>query len=303
MMTMPGSFLTLPSGTLYVHDFDGGGINGDQVVAIHGLGGNHLNWMAVAPGLSRWGQVSAPDLPGFGYSPPRKSFAVTAHAAAIAELLERNSRPALLIGNSLGGLVAITIAATRPELVGGMVLISPASPPRLRDPRIDRQVARRLLLQGAPVIGPAVVRSYWKRSTPRQQALDTLAVVCHRPHRVEGEMLERSLRLAAVRRTQPWAVTALVRSGRAAGVLLANRPRLARLVRAVQAPTLLIQGSHDRVIAGSGVEWMADLRPDWTRVLMEAGHCPQFDSPEECVEVISSWLGDRPAADPIAPAI
>ena len=36
------------------------------IVCVHGLGGSHVNWMAVAPGLARLGHVTAPDLPGFG---------------------------------------------------------------------------------------------------------------------------------------------------------------------------------------------------------------------------------------------
>jgi pimeloyl-ACP methyl ester carboxylesterase len=266
------------------------------VVALHGLGGNHLNWMAVADGLRRWGRVLAPDLPGFGYSPPARSYSIRAHARVVIDLLESLGRAGLLLGNSMGGLVAMRIAADRPDLVARLVLLSPASLPRVDDPRIDREVTKRLVLQAVPWLGPAMIRSYLRRFSPRQQALDTLAVVCHRPDRVPAQVLHRSLELAHVRRHQPWAVDALVRSGRSTGAVLVDRRRYARMVETIVTPTLLIGGAHDRVVPGSGTEWVASLRPDWRWVTLAAGHCAQLEQPEEFVRLVTDWLEEPVSA-------
>ena len=53
-------------GPVYVADFGG---DGPVMLLVHGLGGAHLNWMAVAPQLAAHHRVYALDLPGFGRSP------------------------------------------------------------------------------------------------------------------------------------------------------------------------------------------------------------------------------------------
>lgn len=291
---MAGRYQSFPSGILYVHDF---GSSGPPIVAVHGLGGAHLNWLAVAPRLTASAQLLAPDLPGFGYSPPRRSYSVRSHARAVTELLESLDRPATLMGNSLGGLVTIQVASERPELVKRHVLVAPAGPPRWDDHRIDRMVARRLLIQGLPAAGPLVVNRYWKATTPAAQMRDTLAVVCAHPERIPAAVIAPSLELANTRRRQPWAVGALVRSGRSAGGMLARRTQFRQTLERVAAPTLIVQGSADRIIPGSGVEWIAAARPDWDLVVMEdCGHCPQLEAPEEFVDIYVDWLNTATSA-------
>jgi pimeloyl-ACP methyl ester carboxylesterase len=244
----------------------------------------------VADRLSRTGHLIAPDLPGFGYSPPGRAYTVRSHAHVITEVIERLSRPATLIGNSLGGLVVIRAAHDRPDLVKRMVLVAPAGPPRLDDQRLDSMVARRLVLQGLPIAGPLMINRYWKATSPAVQLRDTLAVVCSHPERIPAEVLARSLELAAARRKQPWAVEALVRSGRSAGAMLAARQRFRVTLKEITVPTLIIQGAEDRIIPGSGVEWIAGVRPDWTLEVMEdCGHCPQLEAPVRFTDIVERW--------------
>lgn len=290
-----GAYRVFPSGTLYVHDYGG---EGDLIVAIHGLGGAHVNWMPPASGLARTGHLIAPDLPGFGYSPPRRSYSVSSHAQAVVEVLESLGRPAVLMGNSLGGLITIEVAASRPDLIDRLVLVAPATPPRWDDQRIDRVVAKRLLLQGIPAVGPAAISRYWKATTPAGQMRDTLAVVCAHPERVSRSIVEPWLQLASARRQQPWAIDALVKSGRSAGAMIARRARLARTVGQITAPTLIIQGARDRVIPASSIEWLTRVRPDWSLVVMEdSGHCPQIESPKEFVSIYDGWAGQTLTKD------
>jgi pimeloyl-ACP methyl ester carboxylesterase len=288
---MTGRFESFPTGTLYVHDFGG---TGAPIVAVHGLGGAHLNWLPVADRLRRTGHLLAPDLPGFGYSPPRPSYTVRSHARAITEIIERLDRPATLIGNSLGGLVAIRAAHDRPDLVQRMVLVAPAGPPRLDDHRLDPLVARRLVMQGLPIAGPMLINRYWKATSPAAQLRDTLAVVCAHPERIPTEVIARSLELAAARRRQPWAVPALVRSGRSAGAMLAARQRLRAILQRITAPTLIVQGAQDRIIPGSGVEWIASVRPDWKlEVMDDCGHCPQLEAPARFADIFDRWIDEQ----------
>ena len=292
---MSGSFQVFASGTLYSHDFGG---EGDTIVAVHGLGGAHLNWMPVAPGLTRTGHLIAPDLPGFGYTPPRRSYSISSHAQAVVELLESIGAPVVLMGNSLGALVTIQIAASRPDLVDRLVLVAPAGPPRWDDQRIDRAVAKRLLLQGIPAIGPAAVSRYWKATTPEAQMRDTLAVVCAHPERIPQSLVDPSLQLASARRRQPWALEALVKSGRSAGAMVTRRARMARTLGRINCPTLIVQGARDRVIPASAIEWLTSVRPDWDLAVMEdSGHCPQIEAPLEFVQIYDAWNSDIEARE------
>ena len=194
------------------------------------------------------------------------------------------------------------VASRHPHLVAGLVLVAPATPPSFTDPSLDRAVQKRLLMQGLPFLGPEMIRRYWNSVSPARQITDTLSIVCHHPERVSPSVLEESLQLAAARRHQPWAIPALVGSGRSVGRLLADRRSLRRLVQNITAPTLVIKGGHDRVVAGSGLSWLKEQRPDWThREMFDAGHCPQLEAPQEFLALVDDWL--REVGMRVAPAI
>lgn len=65
----------------------------------------------------------APDLLGHGRSPWRAPWTIDANVAALAEVL---TEPVVVVGHSFGGAIALHLAATRPELVKGLVLLDPA---------------------------------------------------------------------------------------------------------------------------------------------------------------------------------
>src|SRR5256712_10274317 len=118
-----------------VHYADFGG-TGPTLVLVHGLGGSHVNWMAVAPALARDARVLAVDLAGFGRTPlGERSADVHAHRVLLDRFLEAVAAgPAVLIGNSMGGLVAMMEAALAPERGAGGLPVAPAPPPAARGP-------------------------------------------------------------------------------------------------------------------------------------------------------------------------
>jgi pimeloyl-ACP methyl ester carboxylesterase len=94
------------------------------VVLLHGAGGSHLGW---PPGLRRLPDfaVMGVDLPGHGRSQPPGRQSINAYAANITALLrQQNLNQAILIGHSMGGAIAQTVALTHPDMVAGLVLIS-----------------------------------------------------------------------------------------------------------------------------------------------------------------------------------
>ena len=99
------------------------GGSGRPIVCVHGLGGNILNWVVLAPLLGRLGRVVALDLPGFGRSPlAGRSTRIGDQARVLARFLGHIGQPAMLLGSSMGGLIALQVAwETAPEGLPGRI--------------------------------------------------------------------------------------------------------------------------------------------------------------------------------------
>lgn len=90
------------------------------VVALHGWGRDRRDFVRVLDGLDA---VSV-DLPGFGTSPPpARVVGAAGYAEVLAALVEELGGRQVLVGHSFGGRVAAVLAAERPELVSGLVLV------------------------------------------------------------------------------------------------------------------------------------------------------------------------------------
>jgi pimeloyl-ACP methyl ester carboxylesterase len=105
-----------------VRYFVGG--EGEPLVLVHGLGGWAGNWLGVAPGLARERRVIVPELPGHGGSEPvRGATTLDPFVDRLVGVLEAEAAlQAPWVGHSLGGLIGIRAAATRPEAVSALVL-------------------------------------------------------------------------------------------------------------------------------------------------------------------------------------
>nr|WP_281352439.1 alpha/beta hydrolase [Phytoactinopolyspora alkaliphila] len=97
-------------------------------VLIHGLGGASTNWTFLMRELQGELDLWAPDLPGFGDSPPSGEHTVGAYVSDVIAYLETFDQPVHLVGNSMGGLICVLVASSRPDLVRTLTLLSPAMP-------------------------------------------------------------------------------------------------------------------------------------------------------------------------------
>ncbi|HEX4108618.1 MAG TPA: alpha/beta fold hydrolase [Solirubrobacteraceae bacterium] len=103
--------------------------SGEPLVLIHGLATTRGIWSAVVPRLRRHRRVTALDVPGFGQSPPAgDGFELEAVARRIGRGLRDAGVPSPyeLVGHSLGGAIALTLAAQQPADVRRLVLVAPA---------------------------------------------------------------------------------------------------------------------------------------------------------------------------------
>lgn len=122
---------TLALEGLEVSYLEGG--SGKPVVLVHGLGGQSLDWAPLLPELVRAGyHVYAMDLPGFGETakPRERTYSVREQATFVGSFLDAMGLDRLaLVGGSMGGWIAATVALDQPQRVERLVLMDSAGFP------------------------------------------------------------------------------------------------------------------------------------------------------------------------------
>lgn len=104
------------------------GTGDTTLVLLHGYGESLLAWRALADPLATRYRVVALDLPGFGVSDkPAHGYDLASMTARISAFIRTEARaPIVLVGHSMGGELAVSVALAHPDLVSGLVLIAPA---------------------------------------------------------------------------------------------------------------------------------------------------------------------------------
>ncbi len=110
-----------------LHTYRFGPTGPAQVLAIHGLTGHGNRWESMfsqhLPGTA----AVAPDLLGHGRSSWDAPWTIEANLAALTALVEAEAAgPVVVVGHSFGAAIALNLAATRPDLIAGLVLLDPA---------------------------------------------------------------------------------------------------------------------------------------------------------------------------------
>lgn len=286
-------------GPVHYADFGGSGV-GRPVVCVHGLGGSHINWMAVGPGLAEHGRVYAPDMSGFGRTPPSdRGSTVAANRQLLSDFLaEVVGEPAILIGNSMGGTLSILQAGTEPETVAGIVLVGPAVPRALLAP-FDPTVAKQFAAHAVPGFGAGYLKRRIEQLGPEGIIRETLDLCCVDADRVPTRAIEAATELRRERMAMPWAHESFLDASRSLMLTLLRRRSFDAHIAAIDAPGLIVQGAEDRLVPEVNARRVADLRPDWRyEVLHDVGHVPQLEVPELFIRLVNSWMSQLPAGTP-----
>ena len=282
-----------------VHYVDFGGAAGaPRVVLVHGLSGSHLNWCLLAPRLVAEARVLAVDLVGFGLTHPQGRAATVQTAAGMLDRFVREvaGGPAVLVGNSMGGMASIVEAVANPDAVAGLVLIDPVLP-LVRGVRPDRLVATTFLLYAVPGIGERYLARRRAAVAPRELVRQVLALCCVDPTRVPQELVAASVALAEERVAVAGLDAAFLSAARSLLRVSARRGRYWAAMRSIGSPVLLLHGEKDRLVSVHSAREAAARNPDWRfEVLSDVGHVPQLEVPDAVADLILDWLGTEGAA-------
>jgi pimeloyl-ACP methyl ester carboxylesterase len=171
-------------------------------LCLHGLGGSAVNFRAVAPRLRSRARVVAPDLLGHGRTYAGRAGdggAVEANLDLIARFVDEVvGAPVVLVGHSLGGILALLHTMRVPSDVQGLVLLDPPVPGRSRWPR-DWRLTARLAFLRAPGVGGLVARQL-ERLTPEALVARQLADATPHVDRIPAEVVDASVAEVVARR-------------------------------------------------------------------------------------------------------
>ncbi len=282
-----------------VHYVDyGGPADGPLLVLVHGLGGSLVNWAAVAPALVQTCRVVALDLAGFGRT---RSNGRSTSVHGNQELLHRfltqvAGGPAILVGNSMGGLISVLQTSAHPETVAGLVLVDPALPVGLRA-RPHPLVTLVFATYAIPAVGRAIVSRRRTAASADAQAMAVLRLCCVDPSRVPDDVLEQHVELVRERHDYPDIDAELIVAARSLLWVLARRREHAALLRSISAPVLLLHGDRDRLVPIEAARAAAHANPTWRfEVAQDVGHVPQLEVPDWTVARVRDWLATDGAA-------
>jgi len=243
---------------------------GPPLVFLHGLGDQAGSWARVAPVFTARYRVWVADLPGHGASDPLTGelsmTTVVAGAERLVAAATEGSRPAVLVGNSLGGWLATLVAYRHPE-----------------------QVARLVLINGGAIAGEPGGPSLAPKDRKAAAKLMALLRDPSAPT-IPGFVLDDIVRRAA---TGPITRLSADLPGLVAHLLDDGR------LREIATPTELVWGASDRLVPLAYAERLrAALSAARLTQVERCGHVPQV----ECPERLTPLLVERLAAAPPEPA-
>jgi pimeloyl-ACP methyl ester carboxylesterase len=265
------------------------GAGDEDVVCLHGLGSNKTSFFETVADLSPDLTVHGVDLPGFGSSakPARAPYDAPYFARATLGYLDAMGiEKAHLVGNSMGGRVALEVAFEAPERVASLTLLCPALAFRRRRELVPLVKVLRPELAAFPhaMRGDLVRQQLWGMFA-RPERLDPAAadVVADEFCRAYRSRAARVAFFAAARNIyldSPWG----------------EKGFWARL-SAIETPSLFVWGDSDRLVPAGFSRHVAEALPAAEQVILaECGHVPQVELPDETSRMIRSHIEAHPSA-------
>ncbi len=259
---------------------------GPPVLLVHGFMDSADTWRKTLASLARTGRAAlAIDLPGFGAASrlDRDAPILPQHdevvAAAVEHLATEHGGDVVVVGNSLGGCLALR-AAERDDLpLAGIVPVAPAG--------FDHPV------WFAAVEGDALVRTLLAGPLPAK----LVAAFVGQAYRQLAFAHPRAMEAGVVRAfTSHHATQRDVRRALATGRRLMPELKHPFALERIGVPVLLVWGDQDRMVTHKGSRHLVAALPDLQyELLPDCGHCPQLEHPRRFAELLEAFVTERAA--------
>ncbi len=262
---------------------------GPDVLLLHGLGGTRASLFETAATLSRSYRVHAPDLPGFGSSskPSLGGYNARWFAEIMFGLMDQLEIPgAHVVGNSMGGRVAIEMGLNEPDRIGSLGLLCPAVAWIRRGLHpIVRLLRPEFGLLPHTFRRSVVASQFWSMFHDRDLIDPAVAdLVVDEFQRIYHTAGARYALLASARNIYLEAPF--------------GRHGFYRRLSELQPPALFVWGSHDRLVPPAFSRHVRKWLPQAEQVTIEGcGHVPQVERPEETNALLLSFF-DRAMSAP-----
>ena len=277
----PSTFIDV--GGTRAHVLDQGKSDGMPLILIHGSLESLQVWDGWVDALKDRYRLISVDLPGHGLTGPwaRGEYTIDAYADFIEVLADTLQLDRFAIaGHSLGGAVAWTFAATRPERVSQLILVDAAAYPRESSPTWRTRLAR------APVIGDIGI--YFK---PEWMVRDALKEVYANPAMVTPERVRR---FAELQRYPGNRKATLQR-------LRTQEPLDPTPIKRLDVPTLIIWGARDHwTPVADAFRLQTDIKGSKLALFEKPGHNPMEEDPKDTAAAVADFL-PRELPSPISP--
>ncbi|HSU66720.1 MAG TPA: alpha/beta fold hydrolase [Tepidisphaeraceae bacterium] len=276
-LVLPGtSYLT--AGGLRLRYRDTG--DGPPLLLLHGIGQSLEDWNEQHDRLSLTHRVISLDLPGFAYSQrPKVPATLQGLAKVLPDFLDalEIADPVGVIGNSLGGAVAMSFAVAHPRRVSSLVLANSAG--------FGKDVTIALRLLAVKPIGARLIKPTIANSTR------TLQSIFHNQSLATEERIAHAFTLAQ----RPEHAATLLDIAQDLGTFRGVRPewreKLLRQMSELDIPVLVVWGDSDQVLPSHHLRAaIASLPHAKTHVFAETGHMPQIERPDQFAALVQAFL-------------
>jgi len=256
------------------------------ILLLHGFGTSIGHWRQNLSVLGESHTVYAIDMLGFGASEKAAAnYQITLWVEQVYDFWRTFIRhPVILVGNSIGSLVSLAAAASHPEMVQGVVMLS------LPDPSLEEEVIPAALrpvvqtiksLVASPLILKTAFRLINRPSIVRRWA----SIAYANPTAVTDELVDILIGPAQDRGSAQ-AFYATIKA-----ISSANGISVKKLLPSVEVPMLLIWGEQDRMVPPKLAQKFIAYNPQVQLLqLKNAGHCPHDECPEEVNLAILNWI-------------
>jgi pimeloyl-ACP methyl ester carboxylesterase len=240
--------------------------SGPPVLLIHGNGGVAELWDEIRDGLAPDHRVIVPDRRSFRRSQADFPKDIRVHADDMAALLEAlDAAPATVVGWSAGGVIALHLAAKRPDVISSLVLLEPAAIARRPSAGLLRAFVTWEMqrMRGKQEKGALTFFRWASRYTDGGNAFDAY------PEHIRRAMLDTAP--AIFREARAGAGGEKLKAGEVAGIAL---------------PTTILCGDRSDPAFPRGSRWVADRIPGATIVPVPGSHMVATDAPQEVVTAV-----------------